>query len=155
MTLSTGSVKFETGKADERDILAHLLECDQFFIPLLSEKVNLAEYARKISDKAVTFEAWVEGELVGLIAAYFNNAAHGKGFITNVSVSNAQKGKGIAARLLQNCVDYGIEKSFSTISLEVSAQNEPAIQLYKKFGFTEESRKGDSITMNISLKPST
>ena len=155
MTHFASPVRFETGKADEQDILVHLQDYDQFFVPLLSEKVNLAEYARKLFDKAVTFEAWFEGELVGLIAGYFNNTADGIGFITNVSVSPAQKGTGIVARLMQNCIDYALLKGFSTISLEVSAQNVPAIQLYKKFGFTEQSRKGDSLTMNISLERST
>ena len=154
MTHPADTISFEMQKADEQAIRAHLQDCDKNFIPVLSEKVDLQEYAKKIFDKAKTFEAWQNGKLIGLIAAYFNNVQDSKGFITSVSVSEEQKGKGIAATLLKNCLEYAHDHHFSAISLEVSGQNKPAINLYKKFGFLEQSRKGGSVIMNISFEPS-
>jgi ribosomal protein S18 acetylase RimI-like enzyme len=97
--------------------------------------VKIEEYAEKIFKLAVTFEAWVKGRLVGLIAAYFNNPESKSGFITNVSVIKSYTGRGIAAKLLMMTVDYANQNHFSEIKLEVDRNNSKAIGLYTKFGF--------------------
>jgi putative acetyltransferase len=52
----------------------------------------------------------------------------------------AYRGQGIGKRLLQACLDKAAHKGITRISLEVRADNEPAIRLYEKAGFVHEAR---------------
>ena len=126
---------YTQGKASPEAICNHLTACNKDFIPPLEEKVNISEYSMKISEKATTFEAWQSDFLIGLVAAYFNDYTLRNAHITSVSVIRSYTGKGVAGRLLKNCIDYAREKSFKNIYLEVSRSNHPAINLYKKMGF--------------------
>lgn len=140
-------ITWSENKATEQQLLSHLQECDEDFVPPLSHKVNLAEYAGKIFRHAVNFEAWDNGHLCGLIAAYFNDPSRETGFITNVTVTRDQKGKGLASVLLSQCIIYAGQHGFSQVKLEVSVNNAAAIGLYRKFRFTEEEERGDSLIM--------
>ncbi|BCS87153.1 ribosomal protein S18-alanine N-acetyltransferase [Pseudodesulfovibrio sediminis] len=57
--------------------------------------------------------------------------------ILNLGVRSDYRRHGLAARLLQKsfdiCVESGIRKSF----LDVKASNEPALALYRKFGYKQ------------------
>ena len=128
-------IKFQTKQATTLDIEKHLVECDDFFVPPLSNKVNIKTYSKKIYDFAITFEAWEESRLVGLIAVYFNDISTKIGFITNVSVSPNCLGKGIAKKLLKLSKEYAKNQFYTEIKLEVDKNNLKAISLYKKNGF--------------------
>ena len=90
---------------------------------------------KKIFDNAVTFEGWHDDQLIGMIAAYYNNLEITHGYITNVSVLKGYKGFGIASKLLKQTIDYGRENSFYQIELEVNINNIEAVKLYEKHGF--------------------
>ena len=144
-------ITYTIKKATANDIEAHLLICNHQFVPPLSNKVEIASYSNKIYDKAITFEAWNKSQLIGVIATYFNYEEQ-FGFITNVSVDPNWTGKGIAATLLKNCIDYTVNNKFNTVSLEVNRNNTKAIGLYTKFGFETESQKEDSLMMKWKNK---
>jgi len=101
----------------------------------LDKTVDITTYSKKIAENCITFEAWINNDLAGLIAAYFNDPENTAGFITNVSILKAYAGRGVASELLKNCIGYGTENKFKEISLEVHDNNERAIRLYKKSGF--------------------
>lgn len=147
-------IEYTIDQASQYDILNHLLECDNEFIPPLHQKVNIAEYVEKIFSNATRFEAWFNNELKGLVAAYFNNTMEQKAFITNVSVSPNNYGKGIAKVLLNNCITYGEEKKVLELNLEVNELNNKAINLYKQFGFEIISKHNDLIQMKRQLQGS-
>jgi ribosomal protein S18 acetylase RimI-like enzyme len=130
------------------DILVHLKKCDGQFIHALSLAVNLNGYASKIYANADRFEAWQNNELVGLVAAYFNDKVNAVGFITNVSVDNSYSGNGIASALLTMCIDHVKTLPFKCIDLEVNKNNRKAINLYKKFRFVQFG----SFNNNLQLK---
>lgn len=111
------------------------MSCNCNFYPILSERVDIKEYSKKIHSKAVTFEAWYDNLLVGLVAAYFNDKEFFFGFITNVSIFKEFMGKGIACKLLEMSVGYARKTKFKIIGLEVHKDNKAAIKLYKKFKF--------------------
>jgi ribosomal protein S18 acetylase RimI-like enzyme len=140
-------ITWATNKATEQQLLTHLQECNEDFVPPLDRKVNLADYARKMFQHAVNFEAWDGEHLCGLIAAYFNDPKRGSGFITNVSVTRDQKGKGLASALLNQCIMYARQHGFAQIRLEVLANNAAAITLYRKFHFVNEEEKEDALIM--------
>lgn len=147
--MATITYKKQTASAEE--IYFHLKKCNDNFIPPLEKKVNLLDYSKKIADKSVTFEAWDESSLAGLIAAYLNDSETKKGFITNVTTVKEYQGKGIASQLMKMCIDYSRNSLIKVIALEVAVGNADAIQLYKKNGFKEVEVKNGMLVMKIEL----
>jgi ribosomal protein S18 acetylase RimI-like enzyme len=149
------AITFETNTASLDAVITHLKKCSNNFVPDLSEKVNIETYAQKIKQLAVTFEAWDAEELVGLIAAYCNDSRNFSVFITNVSTAAAYIGKGIASQLLQNCLQYAVQKNFKEVQLRVSVYSKGAIHLYDKAGFQVIETVDDEILMKKELVTST
>ena len=77
---------------------------DDYFIPPLSERVNLTEYSNKIYKNATLFEAWDNDTLIGLIACYANNLKTKVAFFSLVAVLKEYRQQGIAGTLIENCV---------------------------------------------------
>jgi ribosomal protein S18 acetylase RimI-like enzyme len=145
------NIQYKTKTATKEDICAHLIECNTNFIPPLDEKVNIQEYSNKIYKRSITFEAWTDQNLIGLVAAYFNDMKNYSGYITNVSVVRKYIGKGIASELLNICIEYAIKNNFKEINLEVSEESNNAIHLYKNCGFLEFKSKDDFLLMKLVL----
>lgn len=55
--------------------------------------------------------------------------------ITNIVVKKDCRHLGLGAKILDKLINIAKELKFSSITLEVNANNEIAIKLYKKFGF--------------------
>ncbi len=140
-----------TDKADVSQIADHLSACDKAFIPPLSSRVSIRHYARKIVDRAVRFEAWSNGLLVGLVAAYCIDKEKRFAFITNISVLQEWQGKGIASQLLARCVNYAQMNGFVRIELEVDQGNEASVLLYRKYGFNKHRELNDSKIIYLKL----
>jgi len=145
------NLTYQTKTASTEEIYLHLKKCNNDFIPPLDQKVNLHEYSKKIFEKAITFEAWINKILVGLVAVYFNDVEKYFGYITNVSVLKDYKGKRIAYELMNRCIEYAKQHNFDQIILEVSSDNYEAIQLYKKFNFAAFENKNNMIGMKMQI----
>jgi len=143
-------VKYKIKTATPRDIYCHIKECDNYFTPPLSARLSLQDYARKIFENSVTFEAWSGDILVGLVAAYFNDSDNITGYITNVSILNNYMRQGIAGELMKECIEYAIKNKFNEIKLEVSTANASAIDLYRKFGFVNFGIKDNFLQMKVT-----
>lgn len=148
--MSETELTYTIGKAGAAQIETHLNHVNPHFVPPLDAKVNLHTYALKLAEKAVNFEAWNNGLLVGLIAAYMN-PTEGFAFITNVSVYPEWMGKKIAAVLLEQCKHYAKHHHLKSIRLEVNKNNAAAIHFYKKYNFTLHDEKEDSYFMQCTL----
>jgi len=123
---------------------------ENFNPPLNSQVKSIEKYVEKMKNNAVIFEAWNDYELIGLVAAYFNNYETKIGFITSVIVSKKYQKQGIAKILLEKTIDFAKEHGFEKIQLEVHNENKNAIELYKKFGFVEKTI--DFISMGLDLR---
>ncbi|MCX7638158.1 MAG: GNAT family N-acetyltransferase [Cyclobacteriaceae bacterium] len=134
-----------SASADE--IERHLHACDRLFVPRLSSRVDIPSYASKIFKHAYRCEAWHHHHLIGMVAAYLNDFENKTGFITSVSIERAYQGRGLARRLLQQCIDAAKDHSILQLKLEVNSSNLPAIKLYRDFGFESERAEGDIIKM--------
>ena len=130
------------------------MKCNENFIPHLEKKVNIHEYSRKIVEKAVTFEAWADGILAGLVAAYFNDPENRIGYITNVSRMKRYAGLGIVSVLMNLCIRYAKQRNFKEIRLEVHMDNVAAVNLYRESGFVDYESKNDSLFMKLELSRS-
>lgn len=59
-----------------------------------------------------------------------------EGYISNVAVSPEYRRHGIADKLIEALVSRANEKDLSFVTLEVRQSNAPAIELYRKNGFS-------------------
>lgn len=148
----TQVVEYQLNKATEIEIAEHLRICEADFIPPLSGRVEINDYAQKIARRATRFEAWSGGALVGLVAAYCNDLEQRIAYITSVSVLHEWNGKGIAAHLMKICINYVKAAGLGQISLEVGNDNVPALKLYERHGFVASKSKPPFVTMDLYLK---
>lgn len=145
------NIEYKIGVGSQNEINLHLLDCDKFFIPKLSEKVNISEYSEKIFNKAINFEAWDNERLIGLVSIYINEEDTSFGYITNASIINEYKNRGIASNLLKKCIKYSKDINLNWISLKVDTKNVSAVNLYNKFNFMEEKHKNSSSFLKLEL----
>ena len=138
-------------EATEDEIAEHLVHCDANFVPPLSSRVKIIDYAKKIAHGATRFEAWSENRMVGLVAAYCSDHETRFAYITSVSVLKEWARKGIAKKLMKQCIDHMQCLGLRRISLEVSSENGAAISLYEKEGFTASSVSESVVVMKLRL----
>jgi ribosomal-protein-alanine N-acetyltransferase len=141
------TVTYRTNAATIDQLSDHLQRCDDGYVPALSGRVDIAEYARKVAERATRFEAWSDDGLVGLVAAYLPTASNGPMFITDVSVAPEHRGNGVASALLDECAGYARLHSIVRLRLEVDPRNGPALGLYKASGFASVAEVAGTVTM--------
>lgn len=76
------------------------------------------------------------GDLLGY--AEFRQLEAGAGFLSYICVSPLARGRGIASRLIEHYLQMVPEPE--TMQLDVFADNLPALALYRKLGFEEQSQ---------------
>jgi ribosomal protein S18 acetylase RimI-like enzyme len=145
-------IAYLMNKTSATQIAEHLSRCDADFVPSLSSRVKIGDYARKIANRATRFEAWSGSTLVGLVAAYCNDRTNRVAYITSVSVLREWTGKGIAAHLMNQCVEHAKASGMRRIRLEVAADNTPAIKLYEESGFVAGKATAPSVTMDLTFE---
>lgn len=150
--MDTPPITYQTKTAAEKNIFLHLTDCNNNFTPPLSERTDLSSYAKKLFEKAVTFEAWSDDQLIGLVAAYYGADEKKSMFITNISVKEEFMGKGIASLLLKKCIAHSVKNNYVEINLEVNKYNSPAISFYEKHQFKQSETRGDSLILILNLK---
>lgn len=148
----SAGVEYLLDKASAAEIAEHLARCDADFVPPLSSRVEISNYAQKIANNATQFEAWSTGTLVGLAAVYCNNKEKRTAYITSISVLKAWAGKGIAACLMNRCIEHAKALGMKQVSLEVAEENTPAIRLYEKNGFVVGRANAPFVSMHLYLK---
>ncbi len=139
-----------------------LLEIDNEFIPALSQRVNIIEYARKLSSNAVLFGAKdkKDGNLVGLIAIYCNDIRNRTAYIPIIGLVKKYRGKGYGQKLLELAIDHAKKLGFFHICLE-TWENSSSQKLYLEQGFRIDEIIEDrpngirSLKMKLSLKLNT
>jgi ribosomal protein S18 acetylase RimI-like enzyme len=147
----TGEMQFTQDRATHEEIARHLRLCDTDFVPALSARVQVPEYAEKLVSHAARFEAWQHGILVGLIAAYCNDRESRGAYITSVSVLADLQRHGVGACLLRRCLEYLIDQEFKYVELQVDSRNDKAIRLYERFGFQAVRADGQATIMSLKL----
>ena len=95
-----------------------------------------------VANDAVQFMAVDRGQVVGW-ADVFPAWAHAVAHVGSLGmgVLPAYRGRGIGRRLLEACIAKAWAKGLTRIELEVLADNDRAIGLYRAFGFEQEALK--------------
>lgn len=79
-----------------------------------------------------------EGGVVGFLCSWLIS---GELSILNLATAPQQQRQGIAASLLQHCIEGAKVRGLERAWLEVRVGNRPAIALYQRFGFSEAGRR--------------
>lgn len=148
--MTTPGWQLDEDRASEADILDHLKLCDARFNPPLSSRVDLPAYANRLHNRARRFEAWANGELIGLIAAYLEGK-DGAAFISSVSVDERFLRFGIASVLLTRVIECASVAGLAKIRLQVGAANNVARRFYEKRDFHTCLIDGEQIWMELQL----
>lgn len=152
MDASVLETTYEMNRAKVANLYDHLLVCSPDFVPPLSDRVNLGDYARKLFQRATTFEAWSQSNLIGLVAAYFNDSTATESvFITNVSVVPEFRSRGTAHRLMTRCHEYAVSQGISRAALETSDENQRVVDFYRRLGYVCHSNLGGVLQMEFQL----
>ncbi len=141
------AIDFCLNRAATDDIATHLAACDAHFVPPLSQRVAIRDYAERLANFATRFEAWAGPELVGLVAAYFNRPETRTVFISSVSVLPDRQGQRIGFRLMDLCLGHATGLGFTQVTLRVAKLNQIARQLYAKHGFRPGQSEEQDLTM--------
>lgn len=142
---------YRINTATVNEIEEHLRQADEDFLPPLSGRIEIAPYASKLVGNAVRFEAWASGRLVGLVAVYCNDLAGETAYVSSVSVLKDHAGRGIASTLMLKCIEHVVHARMRRIRLEVSLDNEPALRLYERHGFSLIAQEMRSATLELDL----
>ena len=115
-----------------KEHLADLLEVEkECFISPWNEKMFIEEISGKFSHYYV---CEIDGRAVGYMGMW---SLSGEGHITNVAVKKECRRQGIAKALINHFIDIAKKENLEFMTLEVRATNEPAIALYRSFGFVD------------------
>jgi len=137
-TLEKLNVEYRLNQSTKAELIDHLSLIDFDFKQPLSSRVSIPVYAEKIFERALRFEAWVDGTLTGLVAAYRNETER-TGFITHVSTLQEWRNHGIGMSLMKQCIAHLQDLNDETLELEVDPNNKAAIKLYEQLGFVMNS----------------
>ena len=103
-----------------------------FSTPWTKEQIENSE------DTTVFFLAKDGEKVVGYGGMY---TVLDEGYVTNIGVLPEYRRRGIGSKIVNELINFSIEKSLDFISLEVRVSNQAAIELYKSFDFKEVGKR--------------
>lgn len=119
----------------ESRIFGFLRNVDCDFCPPLSSRVDLAEYAKKLSLCATNLFAISRGVDVGHVAFYSNDLINKRAFLSSVSLKKEVRGSGLALYLLEEVFSRCKSDGAGSVYLKVDERNARAVEFYRKNGF--------------------
>jgi putative acetyltransferase len=135
---------------DDAEALQRLFDAPRAMWGTLQIPYTSAEQRRKrlaeIDDSAHPLVAVVDGEVVGQLTLHAMSRSprrrHAAGL--GMAVRDDWHGRGVGTALMAACIDLADNwLNLRRVELEVFVDNEPALRLYKKFGFGIEGRLVD------------
>jgi ribosomal protein S18 acetylase RimI-like enzyme len=114
-------------------------------------RLDIKKFSVKLSKLAVHFCAVEKERLVGFLGCYFNDPHKEYGYISSFSIVSEYQGKGVAIKLLNAVIEYGIQNGFKQIRLQVHTSNLSAIRLYSESGFLESSHNRYMSDMELNI----
>jgi RimJ/RimL family protein N-acetyltransferase len=145
----------ETKDAAEIIVLVKQVMSESPFFPRTPEEFNFSVEKEEdyIKNIALFLVAEVDGKIIGSATLDRNNLSkisHTASF--GITILKEHSGQGVGSLLMKKVIEWAQLNKVEKIDLEVFEDNEPAISLYKKFGFLEEGRKRKAIKTNETYK---
>jgi ribosomal protein S18 acetylase RimI-like enzyme len=132
---------------NSKDIISHLLSLEDDFLQNLKIKVDIFEYAEKLSRLSNMNAIKIDGQLVGLIS-YYTNSKEKCIYITHLGIALDWRKKKLASNLLKSIFS---EKYSDKIRLEVYSGNSTALKLYEQTGFQKIHSADGFVSMERSI----
>ena len=134
-------MKCSFSKLSFEQVRQFLWETDNEFSTPLSSKVNIDDYAKKLSDFS-HFAYCVDGDqIIGMISCYTNNPP--VGYISNVCVKSEYQNKGIFSVMFSILIDSLKDLEIKILKLEVDDNNAKAQDVYLRKGFSVSSKASE------------
>lgn len=145
-----GTMEIIPGKITDRDILELFSEHDTFMLDVLGE--DRIYYTRYNGNEKLerVWTACFEGLPVGCIA--YRTKEAGTGEVKRLFVRPAYRGRGLSKELLLAVERYAREQGCRRLYLDTRITLEPAVSLYRGFGFQITFQQGQYIQMEKELR---
>lgn len=141
--------------ADESRIHAFLLRNSSLFSPPLSARVDLGDYAKKLSKKALNIFLTHLDQDVAHAAVYVNGSIENPAFLSSFCIDHLHQRKGLGSQLLEYVLRQCERHGISQIDLEVSIESFNARSFYAHHGFEEITQDGSVMKMRKMVSAST
>ena len=111
---------------------------------------------KKFLDKAHVLAIVKNNHILAFAILYCNEYETLEAYICNVFVLQEYRGLGYSSKLVSKAIEICKEQNFKTIALHVKEDNTPAVNLYKKFGFSysgnyKKEAGGEQAEMTLTL----
>lgn len=127
-------------------VCAFLKEIDFEMMPSLSERVELHEYAKKLSGYADNLFIVKDGVDVASCSVYCNTE---NAFISSIAVKAAYRKQHIGTFMLREVKAHIKKHHCVKLCLNVYINNDVAIQFYENNGFSYKEQQGQWIMMEF------
>ena len=129
----------------EQKIEAFLRAVDDSFPVPLSQKQDLGEYARKLSQFATMCAVEEDGKIVAMAAGYTDRDP---AYLAILATLPQARGRGLGKTLVREFLEKANQSGATYLHLYAVESNTPAMKLYESLGFTRwnmpnEPRKED------------
>lgn len=131
-----------SGRITLEELKQSLHDIDKDFVPSLSERVDLDEYAERMMSRAkFVVERDQNAVVKGIVAVYVDDEKSPNGFITHVATNKEYRNQGVAKRLITKTMAYCLKAGKTGVDL--CTYNPAALSLYQKIGFEIVSQTSD------------
>lgn len=138
---ATYLMEWVKGLEQEKRIYDFLMGTDEEFVPLLSERVSIDVYAKKLSQYAETVFVCVNGIDIASCSLYCDTKV---AYISSFAVRKEYGGCGIGTAMMREVKSFCKKMDCEKIRLEVFRTNGRALSFYQKEGFEVEEYLQDS-----------
>ena len=113
----------------------------------IGAEAPVSEFAPKLfaahlsRDSGLFLLADAEGDVVGWMTAEPDDLGGGGGAELGMGIVERSRRRGIGSLMVAAAVDWAESAGVDRLHLEVFPHNEPAIRLYRRFGFVEVDRR--------------
>ena len=117
-------------------LIDFLLEIEQDYVPTLSNRLDIVQYAEKLQSHA-TFGVAQElesSQIIGIIAFYCNDPLGINAYLPIIGISKEARGRGIGRKLFNDVLVFVQKMRFLNISMQ-TWEGHRALGFYKSCGF--------------------
>lgn len=137
-------------KKDYRQINKYLGFNKKIFNPPMEERLDLLIYSKKLAKHSIQFWVYVNNEVAGFMACYFNDETNKIGFISTISIIKKYQKLGLGNQLLNSAFLFGRKFNFYKIRLEVHTKND-VVDFYKQHLFYEIMSSENKIILEKAI----
>ena len=132
-------------------IKGFLCAVEQHFYEPLSQRVDIQEYALKLSTNAKNLFLVEESGADVAHVAFYENKKENSIFISSIATKTTHRNNGLGGYILEVIKTYAKENNYKEIELEVDARANKLISFYKKNSFVELKRYENTLRLNYLI----